>query len=275
MSKFHVSFISGSPSFVSSSPPLFYDFDPTTPSSPLYSISVETYDPPPTSSTDVDPTAVLGPLIPRRSHRLDVKNVFIHGDLSENVYMELPLDFPSSSKVYNLQRALYGLKQAPHVWFSKFSSTLFQFASFLVCTNLPYLFNEVLLAKYVSNMLCRIGLTDCKIASTPLDARYCLTSMDETLLQDPSHYRQLVRTLIYLIVSHFDIFYVVYLVSQFIYAPRTTQYSAVLRNRHDRRYTTSFYFFCDSLVSWCSKNQTVVSRSSTESEYRALDDTTS
>ena len=56
---------------------------------------------------------------------MDVKDAFLNGNLSEEVYMQPP---PSlliePNKVCHLQRALYGLKQAPRVWFVKFSSTI-------------------------------------------------------------------------------------------------------------------------------------------------------
>ena len=56
---------------------------------------------------------------------MDVKNVFLDGDLSEEVYMQPPLGlFVESNKVFHLRRALYGLKQAPRAWFAKFSSTI-------------------------------------------------------------------------------------------------------------------------------------------------------
>ena len=56
---------------------------------------------------------------------MDVKNAFLNGDLSEEVYMQpLPGLSVKSNKVCYIRHALYGLKQAPRAWFAKFSSTI-------------------------------------------------------------------------------------------------------------------------------------------------------
>ena len=52
-------------------------------------------------------------------HQMDVSTAFLHGELTEEVYMQQPEGFIESGKehlVCHLQRSIYGLKQSPHCW---------------------------------------------------------------------------------------------------------------------------------------------------------------
>jgi hypothetical protein len=56
-----------------------------------------------------------------------VKNVFMHGTLSEIVYCSQPMRFVDPTqpdRVWRLNKSLYGLKQAPQAWYNRFATYL-------------------------------------------------------------------------------------------------------------------------------------------------------
>ena len=84
-------------------------------------------------------------------------------------------------------------------------------------------------AKYTSDLISRASITDSKIVDTPIEYNCCLNSHDGESLSDATLYKQLVGSLIYLTVTRLDISYAVHVVSQFMAAPRSPHYVAVLR----------------------------------------------
>lgn len=77
-------------------------------------------------------------------YQLDVKSAFLHGELSEEVYVEQPKGYVQKDdpqKVYKLKKALYGLKQAPRTWFSRIEAH-FMSEGFERCHNEYSLFTK-------------------------------------------------------------------------------------------------------------------------------------
>jgi histone deacetylase 1/2 len=160
--------------------------------------------------------------------------------------------------------------------------------------------------KYASDILKRVGMSDCKSVNTPMSTSEKLSVHEGDLLgpSDATQYRSMVGALQYLTLTRPDISFAVNKVCQYLHAPTTVHWSAVKRIlryvKHtmklglkigkmssllvsgfsdadwvgcidDRRSTEGFAIFLGSnLVSWNARKQATVSRSSTEAEYKAL-----
>ncbi|CAE5963143.1 unnamed protein product [Arabidopsis arenosa] len=162
--------------------------------------------------------------------------------------------------------------------------------------------------KYTLDLLESVGFLGCKPVATPMDYTVHLHAESGDILPDATVYRALIGKLLYLTITRADITYAVHKLSQFLAQPRTHHLEAAHRvirylkgdpgrglfySAHSeirlqafsdadwgtcqdtRRSTTGFCVFLgDSLISWKAKKQQTASRSSAESEYRALADTT-
>jgi hypothetical protein len=61
--------------------------------------------------------------------QMDVNNAFLHGDLSETIYMMQPPGFKDLSKpnhVCRLRKAIYRLKQTPRAWYTALKNVLLE-----------------------------------------------------------------------------------------------------------------------------------------------------
>ncbi|KAM6589902.1 hypothetical protein CsatA_012507 [Cannabis sativa] len=161
---------------------------------------------------------------------------------------------------------------------------------------------------YALQLLEDLGYLGSKPVSTPMEANLKLGLDEKEKLVDPTLYRRIVGKLQYLTITRPDISYSITKLSLFLCTPRVTHLHAAQRvlqyvkgtngqgiffttdsevKLHaytdsdwtacpdTRRSTTGFCIFVGtSIISWKSKKQHTVSRSSAEAEYRAMANTT-
>ncbi|KAG7560507.1 Retrotransposon gag domain [Arabidopsis thaliana x Arabidopsis arenosa] len=158
--------------------------------------------------------------------------------------------------------------------------------------------------KYALDLLDSAGLLGCKPSSIPMDPHVKFAKDRGGELVDAEAYRRLIGKLMYLQITRPDITFAVNKLSQFAQAPRKAHQHAVYKILHyikgtigqglfysaksemqlqmfadadydscldTRRSTSGFCLFLgSSLISWKSKKQPIVSKSSAEAEYRSM-----
>lgn len=158
--------------------------------------------------------------------------------------------------------------------------------------------------QYIRDLLIRSKMDGAKPCSTPFSPGDPLSKFGGNPMADPHTYRSIVGALQYATITRPDISYAVNKASQFMHSPSEEHWLAVKRilrylkgtihlglhvsatsslDLHaysdadwagcpdDRRSTSGFCVFLGSnLLSWGSKKQSTVSRSSTEAEYRSM-----
>ena len=158
--------------------------------------------------------------------------------------------------------------------------------------------------KYALEIIKETGMLGSKPVNFPMEQRHELGRDKSPFLTNPSRYRRLVGRLLYLLITRPDITFSVHALSQFMQAPREAHWEAALRVvrflksspgqgvifQSDTDLTLTAY--CDSdwnscpvsrrslsayfmllggsPVSWKTKKQDTVARSSAEAEYRSM-----
>ncbi|GMP81639.1 hypothetical protein CsSME_00036279 [Camellia sinensis var. sinensis] len=158
--------------------------------------------------------------------------------------------------------------------------------------------------KYVLDLFGETGMLGYKMAETPIEPNLKLQAAKAEEVKEREQYQRLVGKLIYLSHTRPDIAFAVSMVSQFMHSPGAEHFEAVYKilrylkgtpgrgllfKKHghlqvevytdadwagsvtDRRSTSGYCSFVGgNLVTWRSKKQNVVTRSSAEAEFRAV-----
>ncbi|XP_051197276.1 uncharacterized mitochondrial protein AtMg00810-like [Lolium perenne] len=142
--------------------------------------------------------------------------------------------------------------------------------------------------QYAEDVLERAAMDNCRSAPTPVDTKAKLPAADGPRVADPSSYRSIAGALQYLTITRPELAYTVQQICLHMHDPRECHAGLIKRALRyldvrvytdadwagcpDTRRSTSGYciYLGDALVSWSSKRQATVSRSSAEAEYRGV-----
>nr|GEV73997.1 retrovirus-related Pol polyprotein from transposon TNT 1-94 [Tanacetum cinerariifolium] len=169
-------------------------------------------------------------------YQMDVKTVFLNGNLRKEVYVSQPdgfVDPNNPNHVYKLKKALYGLKQASHTWYDMLSS-------FLISQDIskglvdPTLFicrdgKDLLLSKYTLESLKKYGFDFYDPVDTPMVEKSKLDEDKEGKVVDPSHYCGMIGTLLYLTASRPDLQFAICMCTRYQARPTEKHLHAVKR----------------------------------------------
>eukprot|EP00253_Pinus_taeda_P031627 PITA_31627 len=114
---------------------------------------------------------------------------------------------------------------------------------------------------------------DCRPMATPMITNWKKIDASEDKHVDPTLYRQLIGSLMYLVNTRPDICYVVNTLSQFMVEPKRAHWAAakhVLRKFNGlEKYLWVRFNIGSGMTSWCSGKEKFVAISSSEVEYMA------
>ncbi|GJT03571.1 retrovirus-related pol polyprotein from transposon TNT 1-94 [Tanacetum coccineum] len=207
-------------------------------------------------------------------YQMDVKLTFLNGILREEVYVSQSDEFVNQDNpnhVYKLKKALNGLKQAPRAWYDLLSKFLLsqEFSKGIVDPTL-FIRRQESLKKY--------SMESSDHVDTPMVEKSKLDEDTQGKVVDPTHYRGMVGTLMYLIASRPDLTFAICMYARGLWYPKdssialTAYADADPAGCQDTRRSTSgsMQLLGERLVSWSSKRQKSAVISSTKAEYIAL-----
>ncbi|XP_019167820.1 PREDICTED: uncharacterized protein LOC109163525 [Ipomoea nil] len=126
--------------------------------------------------------------------------------------------------------------------------------------------------QYMLEVLRKAGMESYKPLATPMSTSVSGIPGDVSLLDDPTSYRQLVGSLMYMLITRPDLsFAVIGYVSSLATTVHAFSNSEWVGCQIDRRSIVGFAIFLgSSLISWMSRKHRTIARSSTKADYKTL-----